>query len=178
MLTKYCFAPGIGILGCLLCACAPQTGDSLSGSVVDENDSPLHGAIVRAENPLTGIATVALTGPDGEFRFPELSPARYRVSSQKKGYAPSGASTLTVKASPSRIDFTQSGLATIPISQLSSADIIRHLPAAPQKMVMVDSCVQCHSLGTALARGLDRAGWVEVLERMKFMPGGYIRIND
>ena len=178
MIDKGCFASGLGVLLFLLGACAPRTGDPLSGSVADQDDAPLHGAIVRAEDALTGIATVALTGPDGEFRFPRLSPGKYRLSSKKKGYEPAEARTIEIDGAASRVGLTQNALATIPISQLSSADIIRHLPAAPEKMVMVDSCVQCHSLGTVLARGLDRDGWGAVLERMKLIPGGYVRIND
>jgi hypothetical protein len=66
-------------------------GASCTGQVVDDNDTPLAGRVVRVEraslppgeDPLPGLAE---TGADGRFRAATLPPGSYRVSATAPGY--------------------------------------------------------------------------------------------
>ena len=159
-------------------AAAAQTVAALSGKVADGDGAPLHAAIVRAQDPTTGVTTVALTGPDGQYRFPQLKPGEYTVSTIKKGYGPSQAKTVKLTAPKTGISFVQEALATIPLSQMTSADIIAHLPDSPNRTPVVGSCVGCHSLGRVLQQGRNTDEWIAVMEWMKTIPGGYVSITD
>jgi hypothetical protein len=66
-----------------------EKGDAsrlLTGKVVDHNDAALTGGIVYLSNTRTQMVKTYITGPDGSFRFPALSPnVDYQVYAQFKG---------------------------------------------------------------------------------------------
>lgn len=64
----------------------PTPGRLLTGKVLDKHDSPVVNAVVYLNNTRTHTVTTYIVGPDGTYRFPELSPnVDYELYSQYKG---------------------------------------------------------------------------------------------
>ena len=62
------------------------TGRLLTGKVLDRHDNPLPNAVVYLSNTRTRAVKSYIVGPDGSYRFPELSPnIDYDVYGQFKG---------------------------------------------------------------------------------------------
>jgi iron complex outermembrane receptor protein len=59
-------------------------GDTLSGSVADRDGRPVAGAVVLVAE----LHRVALTAPDGGFRFGELPAGRYTLTVRAPGFSP------------------------------------------------------------------------------------------
>jgi len=80
-------------LACALPAYAAQTGE-LGGVVVDDAGEPIAGVRVILTSPqMIGGAKEVVTGPTGEFRFPNLDPGNYMVvlsSAQHTGFEEQG----------------------------------------------------------------------------------------
>ncbi len=58
----------------------PQSGTTgISGTVLDQNSSPVAGATVKLVNPATGFNRMVMTGNDGKFNFLTVPPATYRI---------------------------------------------------------------------------------------------------
>ena len=63
-----------------------EPGRSLTGKVLDRHDNPLTDAVVYLSNTRTRAVKSYIVGPDGAYRFPELSPnIDYDVYAQYKG---------------------------------------------------------------------------------------------
>ena len=61
-------------------------GRMLTGRVTDRQDNPLPNAVVYLTNPRNRSVKTFIVGPDGQFRFPALSPSiDYEVYAQYKG---------------------------------------------------------------------------------------------
>ncbi len=64
----------------------PTPGRLLTGRVLDKHDNPIVNAVVYLNNTRTHSVTTYIVGPDGNYRFPELSPnVDYELYSQYKG---------------------------------------------------------------------------------------------
>jgi hypothetical protein len=64
----------------------PTPGRLLTGKVLDKHDNPLVDAVVYLSNTRTHTVTTYIVGPDGNYRFPELSPnVEFEVYAQYKG---------------------------------------------------------------------------------------------
>jgi hypothetical protein len=62
------------------------TGRLLTGKVLDKRDNALPDAVVYLSNTRTRAVKSYIVGPDGGYRFPELSPnIDYEVYAQYKG---------------------------------------------------------------------------------------------
>ncbi len=62
------------------------TGRLLTGKVLDQHDNALPDAVVYLSNTRTRAVKSYIVGPDGGYRFPELSPnIDYEVYAQYKG---------------------------------------------------------------------------------------------
>jgi hypothetical protein len=63
-----------------------ETGRLLTGRVLDHQDNPLSDAVVYLSNTRTHAVKTYIVGPDGNYRFPALSPnIDYEVYAQYKG---------------------------------------------------------------------------------------------
>ena len=63
-----------------------DSGRLLTGRIVDHNDQPLANAVVYLSNTRTRAVKTFITGPDGIYRFPALSPnIDYEVYAQASG---------------------------------------------------------------------------------------------
>jgi hypothetical protein len=61
-------------------------GRLLTGKVLDKHDNPVVDAVVYLSNTRTHAVTTYIVGPDGTYRFPELSPnVEFEVYAQYKG---------------------------------------------------------------------------------------------
>jgi hypothetical protein len=61
-------------------------GRLLTGKVLDKHDNPVVDAVVYLSNTRTHTITTYIVGPDGSYRFPELSPnVEFEVYAQYKG---------------------------------------------------------------------------------------------
>jgi hypothetical protein len=61
-------------------------GRLLTGKVLDKHDNPVVDAIVYLTDTRTRTVTTYIIGPDGAYRFPELSPnVEYELYAQFKG---------------------------------------------------------------------------------------------
>jgi len=61
-------------------------GRLLTGKVLDKHDNPVADAVVYLTNARTHTVTTYIIGPDGTYRFPELSPnVEYELYAQFKG---------------------------------------------------------------------------------------------
>ena len=73
-----------------------QTG-VLQGRITDSSGGVLPGVTVEAKSPaLVGSAT-AVTGRDGIFRFPALSPGRYSITATLAGFKPAAQDTIVLE---------------------------------------------------------------------------------
>jgi hypothetical protein len=61
-------------------------GRMLTGKVLDKRDNPLVDAVVYLSNTRTRAVKTYIVGPDGTYRFPELSPnVDFEIYAQYKG---------------------------------------------------------------------------------------------
>ena len=65
----------------------PQTltTGTVVGTATDSSGAIVHGATVTLEYPSTGDSRTALTGEDGQYRFPLLKPGAYRIWAESPG---------------------------------------------------------------------------------------------
>jgi Carboxypeptidase regulatory-like domain len=64
-----------------------DTGRMLTGTVSDRQDNPVPDAVVYLSNTRTQAVKTYIVGPDGTYRFPELSPnIDYEVYAQFNGH--------------------------------------------------------------------------------------------
>jgi len=69
----------------MLAGCAEPQSDTkvISGSVKDDTDAPIHGAVVGARNLEMGVTTFVVTNPEGEFQTPPLRNGSYQISVER-----------------------------------------------------------------------------------------------
>lgn len=151
---------------------------AMSGVVRDDENRGIQAAIIRVEHLASGVARVGLSDPHGAFWVPLFDEGDYELSVSKRGYSSDAPITLRVNETVNDVSFKLHSLTEVRLHNATSADIIKHLPDTPSKMIFVDSCVACHSLGRVLSRGRSPMEWRYTMERMAKMPGGYIRVND
>jgi len=155
-----------------------EGASSRTGTVSDDQGVPLRAATVKFRHLKTAVTTSVLTDAEGEFWLPSLASGEYEISAQKKGFEASPPTRVMSSGSWKDLDFTLPNLEVIPISQLSTSDLVAHLPEAPEKMLLVRTCGNCHSLATVLGKGgRSRSEWDEVLKRMQGMSSGYVPVS-
>src|SRR5687767_7290867 len=76
----------VGLLLVTAGAGAQERFGSLAGTVTDTTKAAVPGATVTATNKETGAQRVAVTGPDGSYRLPDLDPGRYSVTIELQSF--------------------------------------------------------------------------------------------
>ncbi len=67
-------------------AAAAQTTGSITGLVKDQSNASVPGAEIEAVNEATGAARSTISGEDGFYRLPLLTPGRYRLTASSTGF--------------------------------------------------------------------------------------------
>jgi len=67
-------------------ASAQQATAEIRGRVVDQQEAALPGVTVVITNQDSGNFREAISGPDGTWFAPALSPGRYQISAQLQGF--------------------------------------------------------------------------------------------
>jgi hypothetical protein len=135
-------------------------GESISGTVRDNNNAPLRAAEVRGVSS-NGLVTVVLTNAQGKFVFPDLKAAEYAVTAYKKFYVRSRETNVQLRKPVPNVNFSIQPTNDPPAIQLSTADVWPLLPGtSDQKDLFLNRCGRCHSLGIALQkpREAEKAG--------------------
>ncbi len=157
----------------MLAGCAePQSdtnvisGNVILGSVKDDTDAPVHGAVVGARNLDMGVTTFVITNPEGEFQTPPLRNGSYQISVERQGYRLDPLE-LALDGSPQTVHVKLTPLSIVPVSQITNVDFNRYLPEDSGKRAVIRICGQCHSLRNPfLEEGRTRDEWTALAERM------------
>ncbi|MBL8216871.1 MAG: TonB-dependent receptor, partial [Bryobacterales bacterium] len=104
---------------------------SLSGSVLDPQDSAVAEAKLTLHDPAKGLTRETLTGPTGAFVFTQLAPATYHLTVEKPGFAPARLDALTLNANDQRSVRITLQLATRgeTLAVTAEAPLVRESPA-------------------------------------------------
>src|SRR5437870_3847550 len=65
---------------------AQEVGATLSGSVIDPNGLGIPAAGIAVMNQATGITVKIVSGDNGEYIVPSLTPGTYRLTVEKAGF--------------------------------------------------------------------------------------------
>ena len=155
---------------------------TVAGLVKDESGKPVGGATVYAAHEVSGIIVSRQTNPQGRYEIRLDRPGEYEIKAAKKGFSPGEASR--VKVGDAAIDGMALGLRTnaiVPADQLTSADVIAHLPELDTEVGARTSrsCAQCHTISALMWRGgRTREDWTATVERMSAVVGGYFPIRE
>jgi len=138
----------------------------ISGSIKDNRDAPVHGAVVGARNLGMGVTTFVVTNPEGEFQTPPLRNGSYQISVERQGYR-LDTLELDLDGSPQDVHVRLEPLSIVPVSQITNVDFNRYLPEDSGKRAVIRICGQCHSLRNPfLEEGRTRDEWATLAERM------------
>ena len=157
----------------LLAGCSLPSRDTnaisesvISGSVKDNKDAPVHGAVVGARNLGMGVTTFVVTNPEGEFQTPPLRNGSYQISVERQGYR-LDTLELDLDGSPQDVHVSLEPLSIVPVSQITNVDFNRYLPEDSGKRAVIRICGQCHSLRNPFVEeGRTQDEWAALAERM------------
>lgn len=102
MLKKITGLVSLIVLTCLAVSAQTSTA-TLSGTVTDENDAAIVGAIVTIINTETGVKRTVVTNSDGGFTIPLLQPSKYQLTVQQTNFAPFEANELVLNTNDNRL---------------------------------------------------------------------------
>jgi len=77
----------VAVVGCIATTAFAQGGvATFSGTVFDQGKAVLPGVTITVTNEATGITREAVTGPEGQFVVPTLTPGTYTVRAELAGF--------------------------------------------------------------------------------------------
>jgi streptogramin lyase len=126
---------------------APAADSALTGQVSSLEEGAMEGVLVSAQKDGSTIRITVVTDAQGRYAFPaaKLEPGSYKISIRAVGYELDGAGAAAVEASrisSADLELKKTGNLA---AQLTNADWMATLPAAPQRRVIA-SCTTCHTL--------------------------------
>jgi len=80
------FWAGLLVLLFAFTATAQEFRGQLAGKITDPNGAVIPGSKVEIKNVQTGIVSTAMTGEDGSYSFPLLSPGKYQLTVTKENF--------------------------------------------------------------------------------------------
>src|SRR6266513_2520418 len=144
----------------------------LSGSVSESHGGKMAGVAVSAKPAGGTITTTVYSDKAGNYTFPPLPAAKYRVWAQALGY----------ETAKSEVDLSASAKRNFELVAMTDAEqVIRQLPgnlvldALPEateqdrrmKQLVRNDCTSCHTASYPLQHRFDEAGWNAIIELMK-----------
>src|SRR6185312_17008632 len=95
------FCACAAVFALLAFAAKPVYAQAITGVIVgtvhDASGGTVAGVKITAKNVATGAVLEALTGAEGNYTFPNVTPGIYDVSAQKAGFTTSVASNTTIE---------------------------------------------------------------------------------
>lgn len=146
----------------------------LSGTVKSARGEPMEGVSVAARIEGQSITVAVFTDKDGQYYFPPMAGATYRVSAQAVGFD-AGRADVKVTKAVNRQDFTMKETADF-IPQLTGAEFMEALPLdTPNRRRMRDifghACTTCHPISLAMRHRFDANGWEAIVNLMAHQSG-------
>jgi streptogramin lyase len=144
----------------------------LSGTVKSATGEPMAGVTVSAKAEGQTITTTVFTDESGQYYFPALPAANYRVWAQALGFE-------TARGAVDLASARKSDLALKPITdperqirQLPGDLMLAGLPEETpddlrMKRIVRNNCTGCHTASYVLQHRFDEAGWSAIIELMK-----------
>ena len=141
-------------------ALAGQTG-KLSGTVVDDQSAPLPGVTMTISSPaLIGGSRVEVTGADGTFSFPGLTPGMYLVKAEISGFVTQERSEVQV-----RLDRTTEIDVQMPLSKFGEeVTVVAETPVVDPTQVSTSQTFTTDYLKYAAVGSANR-GYQDILSQ-------------
>ena len=153
----------------------------LTGTVKSARGEPMEGVSVAARIDNQAITVAVFTDKDGNYFFPPMAGATYRVSAQAVGFEAARADVKLTRA-VARQNFTMKETADF-ISQLTGAQFMEALPLdTPNHRRMRDifghACTTCHPISVAMRPRFSAAGWEAIINLMSHQSGEGVLRKD
>ncbi len=127
------------------------------------------GIFITAQNAVSKIETTVFTDADGRFALRNLALGNFRLSAHHARYT-RAETELTLAQEGAVVNFDLE-LASMPMSQASTAAWFAHVPDSPRKREFILNCASCHEVaGSRIMKDgvlRDRAKWLEAFQLMK-----------
>lgn len=143
---------------------APPTAKvKISGTVRAGMGKQVRGVAVRATHLERGTSVTVFTSGNGNYRIDDLEPGHYEVRLTKRGFVTT-ARRLT-PGGPMPQDF---GLTERPrtLGNGDPTQVASQFPSEPDKPLVVDFCLRCHSVLDLAPLRKDPQGWEDIVVSM------------
>ena len=149
----------------------------LTGAIKSSAGEPIAGVTISAKAQGATFTTTVFTDQRGNYFFPPLPPAKYRVWAQALTFATARADVDLV-APAKRQDFVLAPLEDF-VRQLPGDVLLASLPDATSddlrmKRLVRNNCTGCHTPSYVLQHRFDQDGWSKIIELMKHVNVGGI----
>jgi streptogramin lyase/mono/diheme cytochrome c family protein len=142
----------------------------LSGSIKSAAGQRMGGVMVSAKAEQQNVTTTIFTDEHGDYYFPLLAAAKYRIWAQADAYETAkGEIDLRTTAQPH--EFVLKPMKDF-VRQLTGDQLLAALPEhSPEdrrmKEVFKHDCTGCHQPNYVLQNRFDEAGWTTIIDLMK-----------
>ena len=144
---------------------SPSVGAAaISGTVKGEAGKALDGVLVRLINADRHTSVSVITQGGGRYYADSLFPGRYEIRAERKGFEPTVKENVKVDSRAS-VDLLLRKQDTR-VAHLSTRDVYDRFPEDPDKLLMVDTCLRCHSMLDIVTKRKDRDGWQKTIAIM------------
>src|SRR5262245_32209728 len=150
------------LLAAVLFALEPTPGTTtISGTVKDDKGGGVQGVLVRLVNTDRRITTSVITGPGGRYFADSMPAGSYEVWAERKGFEAASRRAVTT-AKPVSVDLVIKARGPH-VAHITPADVYTQFPESPDKELVFDTCLRCHSMMDLALRRNDRAGWERII---------------
>lgn len=126
-----CLRAGFWTLMTAWCAVAQTSTATLSGTIVDQQDSAIAEARVTLEDPTRGVKRQTTASGTGTFVFPQLAPSTYEVTVEQPGFQRTRLTGIILNADDQRSVHVRLAVATRDDAVLVTGDapLVREAPS-------------------------------------------------
>jgi len=142
----------------------------LSGSIKSASGERMRGVMVSAKAEDQSITTTIFADEQGNYYFPLLSAAKYRIWAQADTYE-TAKSEIDLRTQAQHHDFVLRPMKDF-VRQLTGDQLLSALPEhSPEdrrmKEVFKHDCTGCHQPNYILQNRFDEEGWTSIIDLMK-----------